>query len=55
VEEAVVVVAEVVEVEVVAEAAETRPIPVPTTVTGEIPVTTVPPCPTPRRLRRLFS
>jgi len=49
---------EVVEVEVVEEmevAAETRPIPVPTTETVEIPVTTVPPCPTPRRLRRLFS
>jgi len=44
-----------VEVEVAAEAAEIRPIPVPTTVTGEIPVTTVPPCPIPRRLRRLFS
>jgi len=55
VEEAVAEVVEVEEVEVVEEEAETRPIPVPTTVTGVIPVTTVPPCPTPRRLRRLFS
>jgi len=50
------VVAEEVAAEVAAvEAAETRPIPVPTTVTEEIQVTTVPPCPTPRRPRRPFS